>query len=248
MAGIQRMLNARAMTKAHRQGIVKPFLRRGAASAMRALSDRDAQIASGSAESNDMNYGDSGSARRLTKLVSAAVAQSTNIIGVTGARKGVGVSVVSRQLAGAFASFGVRTLHVDLSKATISTGAQTGRLSLLDLMTEVRPCLATVDLGGASGSVALDADRVRDALAEAVKNGFTVIIDLPPLLLASDQSRPAIAAAGTACDAVFLVCLSGDTKRNELAECIDTGRIIGLKFGGVILNDWRLPANDLIES
>jgi Mrp family chromosome partitioning ATPase len=185
------------------------------------------------------------SARRLTKVIASAQAQSASIIGITGPRTGIGVSVVSRELAGALASFGAKTLLVDVSHATVVEPSTEPVLetSLALLASEVRPRLSVAKVG-----VCLSADAFRASLAEAVREGYTVVLDLPPVMQASGQPTPSLLAAGAACDVVFLVSLSGQVTQKELVACIETGRLVGLKLGGMILNDWRMPASGLIES
>lgn len=248
MASIQRKLLSKATKDVHRRAVVTPFLRRKTISSDASKADDNSTTPSEYYESNDMVYGDPRSTRRLTKLVSVAVAQSARIIGVTGIRKGVGVSVTSRQIAGAFASYGATTLLVDLSGAEISDSPSSHGVSFLDVMTEVSPSLGVVDVARLSRAAALGADQIRDALAETAQKGFTVIVDLPPVLQSPGPSKPVVRTVGSQCDIVFLVCLSGVTKRSEVIESLDASRIMGLKLGGVVLNDWRLPANGLLES
>lgn len=249
MGIVERISNPAAATRMLGRVITKQFSGRDMAWARPAPSQRGGATAATATERSDMSYGDPSSARRLTKIVAAAVAQSANIIGITGAHPGVGVSVTSRQLAGAFANYGAKTLLVDVSRADISSSAPAGApLSFMGLMTEVRPFLAVVDLVAAQDSGALTSDGLRTAFAEATKAGYTIVVDLPPVVQPSGQPTPFIVDGGTACDLVFLVLLSGNTKRSEVTECVDTCKIIGLKLGGVILNDWRLPASSILES
>lgn len=195
-------------------------------------------------------YGNPASARRLTKVIAAAQAQSAGIIGMTGSRPGVGVSVASRELAGALSSFGTKTLLVDLSKAEIVGSAPEGLAeepSFLPFATEVRPSLSVVELDPAR-HLSLTVDELRAALALAVRMGFTVVLDLPPVLQGSGAPDPSVAAAGSVYDLVFLVCLSGEMNQKELGACIETCRVIGLNLGGLILNDWRMLGSGLLES
>lgn len=192
---------------------------------------------------------DPASARRMSKVIASAQARSAKVIGVTGARSGIGVSVISRELAGALASFGVKTLLVDLSPVTLAMAqGQAGEASLLTLAVEKAPLLSFVEVPAGSGPLALSADAIRATLAQAVQDGFTVVLDLPPVMQASGQPAPAIVAVGPLCDVVFLVSLSGHVSRAELAACVEAGQIVGLKMGGMVLNDWRMPANRLIGS
>jgi Mrp family chromosome partitioning ATPase len=202
-------------------------------------------------ERSAMSYGDPASARRMTKIVAAARAQSAKVIGITGARAGIGVSVASRDLANAFASFAAPTLLADVSRAAVggqSTGEPGAGASLLEMATEVRPQLAVVSFGGEAGQLSVSEGELRGGIAEAVAQGYTVILDLPPVLEAAGGPTASLVAMSGVCDLVFLVSLSGEMKHKELAACVETSRTIGLKLGGLILNDWRMPASSLIES
>lgn len=257
MTVIERVPNAAAATRKVGRAVNGPPAERGAAASGRAPSDggdRDAGAgtATAHAERYEM-YGDPKSSRRLKKVVAGVNAQSASIVGITGARPRVGVSVTSRQLAGAFADFGNKALLVDLSGAEVSGSASAAlpaaRISFKHLIREVRPSLAVVDFVATPGLLlSLTLGELRAALAEAVQQGYTIVVDLPPVMEESGQPTPSIAAAAAACDLVFLVCLSGETKRAELTECVETCGIMGLKISGLILNDWRLPANRLLES
>lgn len=202
-------------------------------------------------DARDTSFGDQTSTRRLTKAIAAADAQSASVIGIVGARRGVGVSVTSRQLAGAFASFGRKTLLVDASRVDFSKRPDDPRSilipSLSDLATEMRPSLCVVDLADVIGDFTLSSIAFRQALETATQAGQTIVVDLPPIVRKTGLPDTAISALGEACDLVFLVCLNGGMRRKELSECVETCKVIGLKLNGLILNDWRLPASSLLE-
>lgn len=198
------------------------------------------------ARSGAARYGDPSRARRLTGVIAAANAQSARVIGITGSRPGVGVSLTARELAGAFSSFGTKTLLVDLSNARISASEQAdGKISFVSSAAEVQRLLFVAEPNGIE-PLAASADKLRSALADAAEAGFTVIVDLPPITQASGALEPLIAAAQPALDVAFLICLSGETDQKELVACVETCRIVGLNVGGLILNDWRMPASNLI--
>lgn len=194
-------------------------------------------------------YGDPASARRLAKVVAAVRAQSAAVVGLTGSRSGVGVSVTSRELAGAVSSFGTKTLLMDLSRVEIVNSAApegfAGEATFLTLAAEVRPSLFVVEFDAAQHP-SLTVEELQVALAHAVRSGFTVVVDLPPVLQTSGAPTPSIAVTGSAYDLVFLVCLSGEMNQKEVGACVETCRIVGLKLGGLILNDWRMPGSGLI--
>lgn len=193
-------------------------------------------------------FRDPESARRLSGVVAVAREQSAGVIGITGPHPGVGVSVASRQLAEAFSEFGIKTLFVNVSRMEIVDPALSGKkeASFLPLAAKIKPSLSVVEFDAAPPR-SLTENELRSALAEAVQAGFTVVLDLPPILQDSGVPTPVIAALGSVCDVAFLVCLSGAINQKEMGACIETCRIIGLKLDGLILNDWRMPASGLIS-
>lgn len=194
------------------------------------------------------SYGEAESALRFAKIIATINEQSAGVIGITGSRGGIGVSLASRELAGGLSRFGTRTLLVELSGANVLNAASDDAIaapSLLPLSIEASPTLFVVDTHAARSLVA-SPGGLSAAVAEARDAGFTVILDLPPILQTSGSPDPKIAAGGLLCDLVFLVCLSGETDQKELQACIETSRIVGMKMGGIILNDRCLPGSRLL--
>lgn len=214
--------------------------------------DDEGDAAAQEADSCDMFFGDPTSARRMAKIIAIANTQSAHIIGVTGARPGVGVTVTSRQLAGAISNFGRKTLLVDLSGVDFSSlgsaHAPAAPITLLDYASEIRPGLSVVDGTAVPLLHEKTLSELHHALDTASRSGYTIIVDLPPVLQKSGQPVPATAISGAACDLVFLVCLSGTMQRKDLISCVQTCAIMELKVGGLILNDWKLPGSSILES
>ena len=187
----------------------------------------------------------------MTKIVATVRAQSAKVVGITGPRRGIGVSVASRELARALASFGSPTLLVDLSQVNIVEqidAEPAAGAALLAMAAHVFPQLEVVSFGGDAGHDTISGSSLRAGIREAVSKGYTVVLDLPPVLEASGGPTASLVATGEVCDLVFLVSLSGEVKNKELAACVEASRTIGLKLGGLILNDWRMPVSKLIES
>ena len=187
----------------------------------------------------------------LAKIVATADAQSARIIGLTGNRGGVGVTLVSNQLAVGLAAFGRKTLLIDASRVdfgnseeAISSNPVT---TLLDLATAVGENVSFVDLAPVPFLSGDPAGELRGMFEAATERGYTVVVDLPPVVQPSGQPTPAFAAAGSACELRLLICLSGTMKTSELSSCVETSRIVGAKLGGLILNDWKLPAGRLLQ-
>lgn len=211
----------------------------------------DADGAAGeSANLGGLDFGDQSSAYHLTKLIAAADAKGARVFGVVGAIRGAGTSCISRRIAGAFALFGRTTLFVDASAVALAKPGATPSATTLRLpeaAIAVRPSLFYVDLASAFGEAAITADDVAIALRAAAETRQAIIVDLPPIVLENGVPNPSITTLGGACDLVFLVCLSGEMQRKELSACIDTCKVVGLELDALILNDWLLPANQLLE-
>lgn len=195
------------------------------------------------------SYGDPTRASHLTGVIAAADAEAARIIGIVGARRGVGSSVTSRQLAGAFAGFDRKTLLVDTSRAAFSRAtAATSLPALEEIAIEIRPALLAADVAAATGEAPLAPAAFVQALKAATETSeTTVIVDLPPIALDTGLPNPLLRELGGACDLVFLVCLAGTMTRKELSDCIETCKVVGLDLDGLILNDWKLPAGRLLE-
>ncbi len=186
---------------------------------------------------------------RMTKVLASARAQSARIVGVTGTKSGVGVSIVSREIAGAFAGFGKKTLLVDLSRAIMAEA--TGDVDAVSTFpfpesaSEACPQLF-VSKFEAPMLRSMPASQLRSALSSYVQSGFVVIVDLPPVLSADGAISPSIAALAELCDQVLLVCLSGKIQEKELSACVEAFSVVGIKPAGLILNDWQMPVSKLI--
>lgn len=196
------------------------------------------------------HFGDQASANRLMKLISATDAEGASIIGIVGAHRGSGTSVTSRQLAGAFASFGRKVLLVDASAIPAVTDEEpaTPIAQSLEHASEVRPSLYFLDLSTALDDGAIEPKDFASALKSAAQSDQTIIVDLPPVVGEDGRANTAIRGLANACDLVFLVCLTGQMRRKELSECVETCRVVGVTLNGLVLNDWQLPASRLLES
>ena len=196
------------------------------------------------------HYGDQASAFRLMKLISATDAEGANIIGIIGAHRGSGTSVTSRQLAGAFASFGRKVLLIDASaiSAVADDKPLTPIAQTLKRADAVNDLLSFLDLGNAIDGEPLQPKDFASALRSATQSGRTIIVDLPPVVSKDGRPNTAVRGLADACDLVFLVCLTGQMRRKELSECVETCRVVGVKLNGLVLNDWQLPASRLLES
>ena len=58
---------------------------------------------------------------------------------------------------------------------------------------------------------------------------------------------PTFLAAGTACEQVYLVCLTGVVTAAELRECVVLCKIGGVRLGGLVLNDLKQVSANLLN-
>lgn len=196
------------------------------------------------------DFGDQSDAYRLTKLIAACDAEAARIIGIAGARPGAGASLTSRQLAGAFASFGRKTLLLDTSSvpAHSEAGPSEKTSALLDRAEDVRTSLSAIDFGRELGEATLAPYEFAKAVKARAQAGDTIVIDLPAIACPDGSPNSAIREMANACDLVFLVCPTGEIRRKELSDCIETCKVVGVELNGLILNDWHLTASGLLES
>lgn len=197
------------------------------------------------------HFGDTEDLDRLTRLIALANSQDARIVGITGYETGVGVSWTSRQLAAAYARFGRRTLLVDASGAVDASvernGFECAVPSLLDHSMSIGPHIEYVDL--ADCQPLLDCENgVRDRLRAAAGEGYAVLVDLPAVYGSGRDTLAPFSERASACDLVFLVCVSGEMTQKELTRCVETCEVAGVKLGGLILNDWKLMGASLLAT
>jgi Mrp family chromosome partitioning ATPase len=185
------------------------------------------------------------------RIIAESDAHAASIIGIVGAHRKAGVSVTSRQLAGAFASFGRKAMLVDASRVELSDVPNpSGSVSvpaLPELADEVNSAISVVDLASVTGISTVTPAELGQALKDATQSGRMIIVDLPPISLKSGLPNKATSALASACNLVFLVCLTGAMRHKQLSECVETCKVIGLELNGLILNDWSLPASHLLD-
>jgi Mrp family chromosome partitioning ATPase len=253
MTLVERIPNAGFASRSSSKFLMRYFADRSDASKQKDASEaaRDTHDAPAAKDTKNLSFGDHTSAHNLMRVIAESDAKAASIIGIVGARRKAGASAISRQIAGAFASFGRNALLVDASRLDFSgspaTPASGWLPSLADLATEVRPAISVVDLAALPVEAPLSAAALHEALKDAIRPGQVIIVDLPPIVEQSGLPNNALKALGAACDLVFLVCLTGTMRRNELSECVQTCKIIGLEIDGLILNDWKLPASGLLD-
>ena len=215
------------------------------------LKEKDSASSNSAPDRPKPSAGTTIASNRLTRLIGCANAHSARIVGITGEKTGVGVSATARELAGAYARFGRGVLLVDASQVDSLPPAdeETSEAapSLVETSSPLQPNVSRVDLAALPVSSRRSEADVRALLNAAADTGVVVIVDLPPVLGDDDRSLAGLSIRGSACDIVFLVCLSGETTQKALKRCVETCEVAGVKLGGLILNDWMQPMSGFLE-
>jgi Mrp family chromosome partitioning ATPase len=190
-------------------------------------------------------------ARSVTKLLGFAEKSGARIVGVTGQTSGVGTSLLSNELAHTYTEFGKPTLLVNASRLEIdrSTVSENRDLpfDLLGMAHRSNTGLSAIDLADFSNELPSGRAAFKKMFEAVSAQGITVVVDLAPVSLAPGAGVPAFMVTGAACEMVFLVCLSGAVTKAELADCHEICKINGVKLGGIVPNDWLLPASSLLD-
>lgn len=180
----------------------------------------------------------------LTSVLLAAEAQSARIIGITSERAGAGVSLAAESLAKTYANFGRRALLIAVGH---DTTAQERPAPNAALQNKRASSLAGLDLATLSAFPMEHDPHVYRRILEAGGQDYAVVIvDLPPVSAKSNRAPAEILAPVAACDLVFLVGLTGEADRDSVSACVEMCRIGGVKLGGWIMNDWRMPLSKLL--
>ncbi len=178
--------------------------------------------------------------RSITKVLSEAARKKARIIGITGHRRGTGVSLISRELAKACIGFGKSTVLI-IASETDEENASSNIIKLEDEGLTIAH-LSELTIKTPSGS-----EQYRQALEEIANTYEMVIIDLPPVGQTVGQMNSTFKNLGQSCDVLFLVCLSGVVSKPELKDCLERCKIIDVNLTGLILNDWNIPASYLLS-
>lgn len=180
----------------------------------------------------------------LTSVLVAAEAQSARIIGITSERAGSGVSLAAEGLAKAYANFGRRTLLLEVEHAPSSPEGAAPTSAVKNRRASGRTSLDVASV--ASLSMETDPHVYRRIYDSAGQDYKVIIVDLPPVAASTTRSPGELLAPVAACDLVFLVGLTGEADRDSVGACVEMCRIGGVKLGGLILNDWKMPASRLL--
>lgn len=182
----------------------------------------------------------------VASVLAAAEEQGFKIIGVTGDRAGVGVSLLCRELGRAYAHSGMPALVVDASHLELADDAPENAgdasFDLIGASSKSASGTLVVNLMDHSGLLPSGRQAVKELFARAAQRDVTIIVDLPAVRGRSDDAARTLGVIGAACECVFMVCLSGDTTRADLSEAISSCKINRIPVMAIIINDWKEPA------
>jgi Mrp family chromosome partitioning ATPase len=179
-------------------------------------------------------------------MLAFAEQKSARIIGITGNRPGVGVSLLSRELARAYAANGMPVILVDASGANMEAiKPSEGRNAPFDLLANAsreEPGPLVVHLAAPDLPVPSDKLAIKEAFERAAANDAAVVVDLPAVYSERLQDAQVLSHVGPACQLVFFVCMSGVITKAELGDSVNMCRFNRVPVGGVVINDWKQPA------
>jgi succinoglycan biosynthesis transport protein ExoP len=192
-----------------------------------------------------------------TSLLLSRADQPPQVILVTSALPKEGKTTATTNLAVTLAQLGDRTLLIDcdlrkpgITKSLGMTGTRTGLSSYLagacDLDGCTYPCPDVPDLSVIpSGPIPpnpadlLSSQRLVDAIEELRHKYKFVVIDSPPIMLATDA-----AILATWADGVLLVARSGETPKGAFARAQELLASVKCRLLGVVLNAVNTAAPD----
>lgn len=186
----------------------------------------------------------------VTKLVGFGEKKGHRIIGISGQARGVGASMLSMELARAYADFGKPTLRIDASRLEIERNQVSVErdipFDILAMAQKSNIGPLTLDLAEFAHLLPSGRSAYRKLFSAVAQKGYHVVVDLPPVRSAPGVAVPGFMVAGAACELVYLVCLAGVVTRSELADSVEICKINGVPLGGIVPNDWKITGSGLL--
>jgi Mrp family chromosome partitioning ATPase len=186
--------------------------------------------------------------RAVTKILAFAEERRVRMVGIVGDRPGVGVSLLCRELALAYARNGIAVALVDASRVDETpappapVGGPPPPLELLAAATPVESGLVRINLAEHLAALPSDRAGVQRMFEQALAEGVAIVVDLPAIKTNADQQAHFAGLVGSTCQLAYLVCMSGVIKKAELRDCMEQCKINQIPIEGIIINDWKQPA------
>lgn len=179
--------------------------------------------------------------RAVTKVLAFGEERQVRIIGLIGDRPGVGVSLLCRELAAAYARNGMNALLVDASRVATTAEGESAVVDLLALAKPIGPGRSYVDLAEHGAILPSDRRKVQQIFQNAAASGVTIVVDLPAIDTGPGKDAHIAGLVGCACQLAYLVCMSGVIKKIELRDYMEQCKINQIPIEGIIINDWKQP-------
>lgn len=181
----------------------------------------------------------------IERIAMATAQTGTRILGFTSPIAVSGVSEVCCQLSAIVSRSGRKVLLVDVSRPPERAEEQDhwmpGDTNVAGYVRKDNRGFDRLDARYLSSEryAFVNSDRMRKTF-EGVLHGYDlVVVDIPSVPSAADKLNGV--AIASACDEVFLVCLSGRLTRGDVARAMDALRVANVKVGAAILNDRFSP-------
>lgn len=179
---------------------------------------------------------------RTIEQIALACIRNNRIIGVTGPHSLAGVSTLSHAFAELSASWGEKTLLMDLSasKLVMTRGWTPGLGNPRDFIEQDENAYDVIRVVDRAPSPAPEFHSPRDILLNLfreLEEYRSIVLDLPAVLEYSVYTISPIIGA-VSCDTVIIVCSRGGTSFDQLKKVIDVLQVAGAKIGGTVLNEF----------
>ena len=186
---------------------------------------------------------------RKIEQIALACFRDHRVIGVTAPRSMAGVSTLSDAFAELSASWGAKTLLIDLSAAASQVEIKRRWVpgigdpkNFLEHRENGYDVLQ-IDPGT---RVTVGCDNPRHLLPELfqeLEEYQSIILDLPAVLEYSAYTVSPIIGA-VSCDTVIIVCSKGRTTFDQLKKSIEVLQVAGVRIGGTVLNEFGPSASE----
>lgn len=178
---------------------------------------------------------------RTIEQIALACIRENRIIGVTAPHSVAGVSTLSHAFAELAASWGLKTLLMDLSasKLVMTPGWTPGIGNPRDFIEQGGNGYDVIRVVGVAPGPVVALHSPRDILINLFREleEYLIVLDLPAVLEYSAHAISPIIGA-VSCDTVIIVCSKGGTSFDQLQKVLEVLQVGGAKIGGTVLNEF----------
>jgi Mrp family chromosome partitioning ATPase len=191
--------------------------------------------------------------RSVADAIRFLEAQDVRMAGITSDSAGNDCGELALAVAQTYASFGRRTLFLDASHDLPVPRDIGERLSPgtppvdLQSIAQQNNGVYMVSLSDSEAMQHGNRAQMKAAIDAASRNFDRIVVQLPPVIKGPGRTVGPDLSFGASCDSVLLVCRTGVTTREYLKECLQVCSIWGVKIGGLIMDDRKLPFARLLR-